>query len=306
MVKRATEFGKKAFMRLGLELAGEYKWMTYKHHCNIQRFRTYYGVTPRTCGRVWNDLRTSNDPTIRIDGNSDPMHFLLAVRFLWRYEVEKDLGKFFGIKDPKTVRKWVHYYEPRVAGLLSSMIPAWSDLHSGIKFFFSVDGTHCPIEEPKPFSTMWSSHKFGGSAGLNYEIALRLDKPDLLWLYGPTPPGAYNDITVFKEMGLKEELRQFMEEYGVTVRGIGDKGYRGEPDYLSTRNDLDPAEVAEFKNRVCARQETFNQKLKMFECLRDVFRHGVEFHEVCFKSVVVLTLHQIKTGALTLFDPYNY
>lgn len=292
-------------MRLGLEIAGEYKWMTYKHHCNLDRFTTYYGVDPRTCARVWEALRTSNDPEIKLFRKANPMHLLLAIRFLWRYEMETDLGKFFGIKSPKTVRKWVRYYLYRVKLLLPSLMPKWSDAHSGVIFWFTVDGTHCPIEEPRPFSPMWSSHKFGGSPGLNYEIALRIDKPELLWIYGPTPPGSHNDMTVFK-MGLKEALKEFMEETGVTVRGIADKGYRGEPDYLSTRNELDPEEIAEFKNRACARQETFNRLLKLFKCLRDPFRHGIEFHEVATKSIVVLTLHQLNSGAKSLFDPYSY
>ena len=110
MVHRAKTYGKKEFMQLGLELMGEYKWMTYKHHCNIERFRTYYGVTPRTCGRIWHKLRTSNDPDILLEHSANPMHLLLAVRFWWCYEVEKDLGKHFGIKSPKTVWKWVRQY----------------------------------------------------------------------------------------------------------------------------------------------------------------------------------------------------
>ena len=301
---RARAVGKKEFMRLGLEIAGEYKWMTYKHHCNIERFKTCYGVSPRTCGRVWHGLRSSNDPDIKLESSADPKHLLLAIRFLWRYEVEKDLGRFFGIKSPKTVRKWVHHYLLRVARLLPSLVPNWSDAHNGVIFFFTVDGTHCPIEEPKPFSTMWSSHKLGGKPGLNYEIGLRIDKAELLWLFGPTPPGSVNDLSAFKS-NFMGELEKFMEEYGVTVRGIGDKGYRGVPNYISTKNDLDPAEVAEFKNRACARHETFNQKLKTFKCLRDVFRHGIEFHEVAFKSITVLTLHQLQTGSISLFDPYN-
>lgn len=299
----ANSYGKKHFMRLGLELMGDYKWMTYKHHCNVDRFRTYYGVTPRTVGRLWHRLRISNDPDIRLGIKADPKHLLLAIRFMWRYEVEEELGKPFGIKSPKTVRKWVRDYLGRVAKLLPSLIPEWSDAHNGVIFFFTVDGTHCPIEEPKPFDTKWSSHKFGGSAGLNYEIALRIDKPQLLWLYGPTPPGSMPDISVFQH-AFKKELEKFVGETGSPVRGIGDKGYRGEPDYLSTRNELDPPELAEFKNRALARQETFNQKVKMFDCFRIPFRHGIQFHGIAFRSATVLTLLQLESGGLSLFDPY--
>jgi hypothetical protein len=232
------------------------------------------------------------------------VHLLLAIRFLWRYEVEKDLGKHFGIKSPKTVRKWVHYYLPRVAQQLPLLMPKWSEAHSGVVFFYSIDGSHCPIEEPKPFSTMWSSHKFGGSAGLNYELGLWIDQPELLWLYGLTPPGSMPDISVFQH-AFNQELQNFVDETGAHIRGLGNKGYGGEPAFLSTFNELDTAELAEFKNRALARHKTFNQKLKMFKCLRENFRHGITFHGVAFRCVTVLTLIQLATGAISLFDAHS-
>jgi hypothetical protein len=54
----------------------------------------------------------------------------------------------------------------------------WNEHNDGIIFFMSVDGTHCPIEEPHPFSKKWSSHKFGGKPGLNYEIGLKIDEQE--------------------------------------------------------------------------------------------------------------------------------
>jgi hypothetical protein len=35
---------------------------------------------------------------------------------------------------------------------------------------------------------------------------------------------------------------------------IGDEGYSGEPDYISTKNEFDPRESAELKERVLARE----------------------------------------------------
>lgn len=301
---RAIAFSKRQFLQLGLESFGDWKWATYKHHCNVERFRGYFGVTPRTCARIWHELRSSSDGRIRLQKNADPKHLLLAIRFVWRYEVETEAGQRFGIRSPKTVRKWAKDYAHRISLLLPKFTAKWSDAYVGLRFFFTVDGTHCPIHEPKPFDTKWSSHKFGGSPGVNYEIALRLDKPELLWLFGPNPAGR-NDITTFKEDGFLDALKQFEANHGVEVRGIGDKGYVGCKEFLSTRNDLDPEELAEFKNRALARQETFNNKLKQFKCLTEVFRqHDIPFHKTCFETVTVLTLVQIQNGSLSLFDPY--
>jgi hypothetical protein len=44
----------------------------------------------------------------------------------------------------------------------------WEDVDEGFIFnLVSIDGVHCAIEEPRPFSTKNSNHKLGGSAGVN-------------------------------------------------------------------------------------------------------------------------------------------
>jgi hypothetical protein len=162
-------------------------------------------------------------------------------------------------------------------------------------FFLSVDGTHCPIEEPRPFSTIWSSHKLGGKPGVNYEIGLSICEPKLLWVYGPTPPGLRNDIEVFRE-SLKHRIPE-------GKRVIGDKGYRGEPEIISTENEFDPRYMAEFKERVLARHESFNKRLKICDCLTTRFRHGIDAHKAAFEAVCVLTVYAMENGS-PLFDAY--
>ena len=76
----------------------------------------------------------------------------------------------------------------------------------------------------------------------------------LVWVNGPTAPGAHNDLTVFRQR-LKGQLP-------AGKRVIANKGYSGEGEFISTYNDLDPREVAAFKERVCARHETFNKRVK--------------------------------------------
>jgi hypothetical protein len=85
-------------------------------------------------------------------------------------------------------------------------------------------------------------------------------------------------------------------------RAIGDKGYIGEGDYVSTSNDLDPREVAEFKERVLARHESFNKRLKIYGCLNQRFRHGVDNHKVAFEAICVLTTYELED--CPLFNAY--
>ena len=69
----------------------------------------------------------------------------------------------------------------------------------------STDRTHCPINEQRPWSKKWSSHKLGGDAAVKYELGILIHKDKLVWIRGPSPAGAEPDITVFRN-GLKKAL----------------------------------------------------------------------------------------------------
>ena len=68
-------------------------------------------------------------------------------------------------------------------------------------------------------------------------------------------------------------------------------------------NLFDPRDMAEFKQRVLARHESFNQRLKSFRCLTTKFRHGIDDHKVAFEAVCVITIYEMENGS-PLFDPY--
>ena len=172
---------------------------------------------------------------------------------------------------------------------------AWEDVDEGFIFDISIDGVHCAIEEPRPFSTKNSSHKLGGSAGVNYELGIKIHRPQLVWVYGPTAPGKDNDLEVFRQ-SLKHHLP-------VGTKIIADDGYIGEPDYISVNNEFDPPLIAEFKRRVKSRHETFNQRLKCYKCLTTKFRHGRDKHKHSFHAICAITPYQIDNGSTSLFDP---
>jgi hypothetical protein len=305
MVKGSEVNSAEDFMALGLSIAGYDLWKSYKLEANIERFKKHYGVTPTTCADVWRDLKISTDERIHVGKKGKPANLLLACRFLFKYDTQTDLGSFFKIRSDKTVGKWCEIYVSKLALLLrSKKITSFTDADIGLHFLYTVDGTHCPIEEPFPFSTIWSSHKLGGKPGVSYEIALCIYTSRLLWLHGPTPPGKQNDIRVFKEKFMGE-IQQYMDSVGGRIiKGLGDKGYRGASKYLSTHNNFDPPEIVEFKDRAMARQETYNQRLKVFKVLTEVFRHPLDFHPTCMEAVNALTVYQLENGSTLLFDPY--
>lgn len=104
----------------------------------------------------------------------------------------------------KTVRKYYNECTEKIHLLLPEVLPVIEELDDPAIFILSIDGTHCPIEEPRPWSEKWSSHKLGKKAGVVYEIALRIQSDDLAWVHGPFPAGT-NDVDVFRDR-LKGEI----------------------------------------------------------------------------------------------------
>lgn len=165
----------------------------------------------------------------------------------------------------------------------------------------SVDGTHCRVEEPRPFSTEWSSHKYGGKPAVNYELGILNHKPKLVWCKGSTKPGKQTDLGVFEE-----ELGPALVELG--KRAFGDGIYASYTAAISSKNEFDPSDIAKFKNRSLSRHEKFNGLLKNFGVLHGVFRHKhgdlLIQHRKHFLAVVVLVQTQLNNDGFTLWDPY--
>lgn len=67
---------------------------------------------------MWNDLRDAE----KIRKKDKPMHFLLALRFLFVYENETNLGQFFGIRSRNTVGKYVKMWVKRIQSLLKAKV----------------------------------------------------------------------------------------------------------------------------------------------------------------------------------------
>ena len=289
-----------AFLSMAMDIGGHPRWRKRNEKVNQQDFKRWCGVSPKSCADIWVDIQVD-------DFKPNPVHLLATLRFLRAYEFEHQLAKTFN-QTEKNIRHWLRVYVPKLQALKSLKFSSLQEeaKDDGVIFLLSVDGTHCPIQEPRPFSTKWSSFKLGKKAGVNYEIGLKIDESKLLWVNGPFPAGELNDLSTFQQKGLKDSIP-------IGKRCIGDGIYTPEYELISTKNDLDPREVAEFKERVLARHESFNSRLKNFQCLVSKFRHSIETnsddiakavnHKAVFEAVCVLVMYEIGNGH-PLFDPY--
>jgi hypothetical protein len=271
------------FKTIGFGLRKNETWRRRKGEQQTRLFRGIYGASPTTCECIWRDFD---------DAHADPVAFLVTLCWMKGYETEEKLAIDFEIPE-KTIRDWCKIYATRIQFLKATKIDAnWKP--DGFIFFLSIDGTHCPINEPRPFSTTWSSHKFGGAAGVDYEIGLRVHESKVAWISGPYPAGT-NDLTVFKD--------NLMNLLPNGKRVIADDAYSSAVDYASCRNEFDPPEIAYFKERVMARHESFNSRLKKFKCFVQKWRHDLSLHKIVFEAVCVTEQYQMEHGK-PLLDPF--
>ena len=156
----------------------------------------------------------------------------------------------------------------------------------GQQVFMSLDGVHFRIFEPRPFRSGWFSHKFN-KAGLTYEIGLNIRTGDICWTYGGFCSGI-SDITMAR-LGLHDALPP-------NEKVIADKGYLGQPDRFITppldRNN--PMSV--HLKLITARHEVINMRMKHWNVMNRVWRHGWRSHNVVFLAVANLSQIRLHFG----------
>ena len=159
----------------------------------------------------------------------------------------------------------------------------------------TVDGTDflCLPPNDGDERRSWYSHKFKKPA-VRYEVGISIQSGDIVWVNGPWRAGRYPDISIFRLGGLRDRLLDTGE------RAEADLGYRGEPQVIDLpeegRRDLILA-----KKRARMRHETCNKRFKNWACMTQNFRHGISFHNDCFKAIAVLTQLAIEISE-PLFD----
>lgn len=159
----------------------------------------------------------------------------------------------------------------------------------------TLDGTDCPIQEPRPFSPRWYSHKFK-AAGLRYEVGLCIQTGWIVWVNGPYACGRYPDLTI-----ARDKIVNFLHR-GEKI--LADGGYRDGRVYMETPTGLNNYDQR-MKKLARARHETVNSRLKIFSILRKLYRHDLNSHRMVFHSIAVMTQIAIQVDH-PLFQIYYY
>lgn len=265
-------------------------------------FQQHYGLTPLDVAEVWYDLCYYDKKLLPKQEKTERgfKYFLAALHWLWakpknasllasRFDVSLDYAR--GAR----LWKWIE----RIAGLSEKKIK-WDDSIIGDDteiFGLSTDGVDFKLWERQhptyPVDTKAMSHKFRACAA-KYIIVLSVFRSKCLFIEGPFRGGKH-DLTMFKESGLMRKLETSNKIC------IADRGFRskrpcerenfGLPDYMDSK------ELNNFKSRARLRQETYNRRLKHFECLAGTFKNGFLKHGIALRAVAVLVQYQMDNGS---------
>ncbi len=151
--------------------------------------------------------------------------------------------------------------------------------------FVSLDRTDCRIFEPRPFDPMWFSHKFHGP-GLRYEVGLCIKTGHIVWVNGGVPCGAWPDLTLARSA--------FVPALARTEQALADRGYSGEAKIITLNNQM---QTSQRQKEIMSRHETVNARMKFFGALRQIFRHEVHLHPLCFYAVANIVQMTIENGS---------
>jgi hypothetical protein len=278
-------------------------------------FISFYGASHISLADQWHELKTTKIKEAKVTGNAATAKgfrmFLVAHHFLWAYPANaKILAKQFGINERLAKGEHLWLWIGKIAALKSSKI-VWLkrfDKEDSEIIIISVDGTDCPIWEPKhatlPRETKYYSKK-KNRAGVKYLVAIAVYEARVVFIDGPFPAGT-SEIESFRNK-LKAMIRK-------SKKVVLDGGYhtkdREEANmFLKPQPGYGSKDFRKYKARVRSRHESFNGKLKKYGCLNQTFRHVIcennEKHKLAFEAVCVTCQYEMDNG-LPIFDAVHH
>ena len=198
------------------------RWLIFRcdgyRRMSRRKFKAYFGADPEICADIWQMI----NPPEEVSRYARPMHLLWGLLLMKVYATEEVLSGIAGVTE-KTFRKWAWKFIKEVADLSYSLVSCCACINAYRARFskvshkpimhqisledrfnddignivkLSLDGTDCPINEPRPFNRLWWTKKFNGP-GVRYEIALNIRTGEICWINGPFQCGPWPDGSIF-------------------------------------------------------------------------------------------------------------
>ena len=211
------------------------------------------------------------------------IHLLWTLHFLKTYPTEI-LGSAAWRTDTKT---WAKYIRQTIEQLLV-VLPDydWEGRFDDCileNCCSVIDVTRVQVQKPKVNQGLFYSAK-DKFHPLKFEVVVTIANPRIIWVNGGFP-GSKSDITIARE--------DLLTNLAEGERVLGDLGYRGRENalwtpFLNPRFDQETGMNVEH-SRIRQVVERMNQRLKIFDCLKSVWRHEHLFLQQCFNVIAKLT-----------------
>lgn len=282
------------FENIGREVlqlpTGERKICNSEEH---RRFRSSFGASFQTLTVVWNRLK----PKKSISRSAHPKHLLWTMVYLKVHSSESNHCRIVGCRDRGIFRKWITRFSVAMADLSEKVI-VWGNRFKGwngeSRCLVTVDGTDVKVNEPKPNSSVWWSHKHN-SAGVKYEIATCIVTGDIVWFKGPFPC-SYQDREIF-DLYLSNML--FPSE---AVEA--DSGYTGRDNTKCPGVGRTSRERKQ-KSQVRGRHENMNGRFKFFGVMKSWTNPDTAKHGIMAKAVALIVQIAFENGERLYDVPYS-
>ncbi len=127
---------------------------------------------------------------------------------------------------------------------------------------------------------------------IKYEIGVSLLNPQIVWVSGPVE-GSVHDLTMTRRSKLFMKLLP-------GERVWGDMGYIGHPRMLTPlkKNWKGKPQIRDLLNpkfgKIRVRIEHMLDRIKIFGCLKQTWRHSLKLHQVAFYVAINLMAFEIK------------
>lgn len=265
-----------------------------------KEFKKHFGASTIALADQWHDIVISSKPEDRLEGKKGTKGFtmfLAAHHFLWGYpDNSESLARRFRINEKyargEHLWKWIR----KIAALKKKKIvwPKRFDTDNSEIFIITMDGTDCPIWEPKhphlPVDKSYYSKK-KNRAGLKYLLAISVYDAKVVFMDGPFKAGSELGMFRHKLKGMIRPGKKVLCDGGfppkseseMNMLALPHPGYGGQ----AFRN---------FKSRARLRHETFNKLLKCYDCLSNIFRHGIEKHKIAFEAICITCQYVMDNG----------
>lgn len=268
---------------------------------NIDRFTSYFGVTPTVVSFVWSALLDS--PVCGLDAKDHSekgfQKILTAIHFLWaRPRSNGILATTCGYNCTRHVEgENLWKYVKSIAYLKTGVI-VWPDEGSSHVFFGSIDGIDFKTREkstkkfnqcPKQFT--YKHHH----CGVKYELVVHPFLPKILSINGPFR-GGLDDREMYanRTKDRVPEGKVLIADRG--YRRSDQKKYPGWNKKFSFPSLTDSKRLSNFKSRVRCRHEGVNGRLVSWCVLNQEFKHPHHKHVFAFEAVCVLVQYSMDHG----------